>query len=52
MGAMTLVFLGEDHVEHWTSIIGEDAAEMGVFDLRQPLNAFPTDPFALRIESA
>ena len=36
MGAMTLVFLGEDHVEqHWTSIIGEDVAEMGVFDLRR-----------------
>ena len=36
IGAITLVFLGEDHVEqHWTSIIGEDVAEMGVFDLRR-----------------
>ena len=36
MGAMTLVFLEDGHVEqHWTSIIGDEVAEMGVFDLRR-----------------
>ncbi len=34
MGAMTLVFVDEDHVEqHWTSITGETQLDMGVFTL-------------------
>lgn len=36
MGAMTLVFVDEDHVEqHWTSITGETQEEMGVFALKR-----------------
>lgn len=38
MGAMTLVFVSAEHVQqHWTSIIGGDVSEMGVFELRRDL---------------
>ncbi len=36
MGAMTLVFVDEDHVQqHWTSINGGEVVEMGAFELRR-----------------
>ena len=36
MGAMTLVFVDEDHVEqHWMSITGETEEQMGVFALER-----------------